>query len=248
MSSPVVSFAIHRSFNARVYDERRSVEPTYPSLKPYEAALLRAARASEGVLQEIENEEKAERIDEAELLHAPPGYVSIGKPLDFASDYFWQRPCYESLMNNVPTPLVEITNQPWPIGTENFVNHKIINQYIRAAAELSNLRKFARFDTVVDRLRKQDNLWTVTSRKLTHDKNNKLSFTTHTDVRRAFFSVALSKSFEAFRCGHCCIRTLSYDENTGYSRFEGVEVHLARSSSSLQRLPARKSLQRPGST
>ena len=86
-------------------------------------------------------------------------------------------------MNNVPTPLMQIINHPWPSETLNYVNHKVINQYIEDAARASHLEKHTIFSTKVERLSKEDEEWTVVARTMTRNKNNKLNFITHQYVR-----------------------------------------------------------------
>ncbi|KAJ5982956.1 hypothetical protein N7481_005055 [Penicillium waksmanii] len=51
------------------------------------------------------------------LIHAPPG------------------PCYESLTNNVSTPLLRTKLNAWPEGTLPYVNHHILKEYIQDTAK-----------------------------------------------------------------------------------------------------------------
>ena len=108
------------------------------------------------------------------------------------------RPCYESLKNNVPTPLVQITDQTWPLGTENFVSHTVINQYIRAAAKLSHLSEFTQFNTSVETLWKPGDRWMLTSRKLIRSKTNKLMFSTQTQASTPGLGPAYLIALQAF--------------------------------------------------
>ena len=86
-------------------------------------------------------------------------------------------------MNNVATPLMQITNHPWPSGTFNFVNHEVINRYIEDAARLSRLENYTLFGTKVERLSKENEEWTIVARTMTRSKNNRPNFSTHRYVR-----------------------------------------------------------------
>lgn len=43
------------------------------------------------------------------------------------------RPCYASLRNNVSTTEMEVTFQKWPPGTQEFVPHHVLADYIQEA-------------------------------------------------------------------------------------------------------------------
>ncbi|KAJ6092488.1 hypothetical protein N7486_007777 [Penicillium sp. IBT 16267x] len=55
------------------------------------------------------------------LLHAPPG------------------PCYESLTNNVSTPLLRIKLNAWPQGTPHYVKHSVLKDYIQDTSNKSGV-------------------------------------------------------------------------------------------------------------
>ncbi len=41
------------------------------------------------------------------------------------------RPCYEGLSNNVSTRLMKLKINSWPVDTADFVNHRVLNEYIQ---------------------------------------------------------------------------------------------------------------------
>ena len=62
----------------RVYDERKPLEPSYPSIKPSIADFVLDRDVNEKVLLNGEAKAKGDGIyasDEEELRFAPPGYV-----------------------------------------------------------------------------------------------------------------------------------------------------------------------------
>ena len=92
------------------------------------------------------------------------------------------RPAYVGLTNNVSTPLMKLKDHPWPPGTEHFVNHKVLAAYIQSAAESFGVKKSILFNTRVERIWKEDNMWRVQSSKLSSDRNG-LSLQRHIEVR-----------------------------------------------------------------
>ena len=68
----------------RTFDKRKPLELQYPATKPYEAATASYMQSAREALQEIGNEESPSSGDEAELLHAPPGYLRT-QPVAFRS-------------------------------------------------------------------------------------------------------------------------------------------------------------------
>ena len=69
-------------------------------------------------------------------------------------------------MNNVPTPLMQLKGQPWPEGSNDFVNHRVLSKYIKEAARLANLSTYTRFNTLVECAWKTESSWKVLSQTL----------------------------------------------------------------------------------
>ena len=109
-------------------------------------------------------------IDKLSLLHAPPGSVILlhcSRASQAWISYLLTRssPCYSSLTNNVSTPQLALQGQPWPIGTEDFINHKPIKDYLQTAARSLKSTVFS-FNTRVEHVIKLDRGWLVSTSKL----------------------------------------------------------------------------------
>ncbi|CAG8153127.1 unnamed protein product [Penicillium salamii] len=77
------------------------------------------------------------------LLHAPPG------------------PCYESLTNNVSTPLLRTKLNAWPEGTGPFVRHHVLKDYIQDTSQKAGVDNVTKFGARVDRVYKNGSTWNV---------------------------------------------------------------------------------------
>ncbi|KAJ5295852.1 hypothetical protein PENANT_c001G06505 [Penicillium antarcticum] len=77
------------------------------------------------------------------LLHAPPG------------------PCYESLTNNVSTPLLETKLNTWPAGTAPFVRHFVLKDYIQDTAKKAGVDGVTKYGAQVTKVYKEGSTWTV---------------------------------------------------------------------------------------
>ncbi|KAJ5783234.1 hypothetical protein N7457_005008 [Penicillium paradoxum] len=77
------------------------------------------------------------------LIHAPPG------------------PCYESLCNNVSTPLLQTTLNAWPEGTALYVKHPVIKDYIQDTSKKAGVDHITKFGARVTRVYKEGATWTV---------------------------------------------------------------------------------------
>ncbi|PKX90521.1 monooxygenase [Aspergillus novofumigatus IBT 16806] len=77
------------------------------------------------------------------LQHAPPG------------------PCYKNLTTNVSTPLMRTKLRPWPENTPDFVNHRVVNQYIRDIAQSTGVDERAIYSAQVKRIYKSGTKWHV---------------------------------------------------------------------------------------
>ncbi|KAF2826865.1 dimethylaniline monooxygenase [Ophiobolus disseminans] len=85
------------------------------------------------------------------LLHAPPG------------------PCYVGLKNNVSTPLLETTLNKFPSGTEDFVTHDVLKDYIQDTAIFTGVHGVTQYDTEVTRVSKKEESWNVETTVLRSD-------------------------------------------------------------------------------
>ncbi|KAJ5336188.1 Dimethylaniline monooxygenase [Penicillium brevicompactum] len=94
--------------------------------------------ASQEYVQDDRDEEERKT-----LLHAPPG------------------PCYESLTNNVSTPLLETKLNAWPEGTGPFVKHHVLKTYIQDTSRKAGVESVTKFGARVDRVHKNGSTWDV---------------------------------------------------------------------------------------
>ncbi|KAJ5357030.1 Dimethylaniline monooxygenase N-oxide-forming [Penicillium concentricum] len=92
--------------------------------------------------QEYVKDERGEN-ERKILLHAPPG------------------PCYESLTNNVSTPLLRTKLNAWPEGTGHFVKHHVLKEYIQDTSTKAGVDNITKYGARVTRVHKDGPTWTV---------------------------------------------------------------------------------------
>ncbi|KAF1363703.1 FAD/NAD(P)-binding domain-containing protein [Lizonia empirigonia] len=123
-----------------LYDERKPLDPAYPSVS--------ASKAGSAYTKE-----EVEAVELKKLIHAPPG------------------PCYVGLKNNVATPLLETTLNKFPPGTEDFVSHSVLKDYIQDTAIKTHVDAITQYNTEVQNVSKEGETWSVrTSTLRTLDK------------------------------------------------------------------------------
>ncbi|KAJ8108186.1 hypothetical protein OPT61_g8351 [Boeremia exigua] len=133
------------------YDERKPLEPEYPSVP--------SSKAGSGYAKENIGDVELER-----LIHAPPG------------------PCYIGLKNNVATPLLETTLNKFPPGTEDFVSHSVLKDYIQDTAARTEVDAVTKYNTEVQKVSKIGDKWAVRTTTLeTRDDGSQARDTTTTD-------------------------------------------------------------------
>ncbi|KAL3421143.1 putative flavin dependent monooxygenase [Phlyctema vagabunda] len=128
------------------YDERQPLEPRYPSVVPSIADFVK------------EEEEKLVGLSEEELKlrHAPPG------------------PAYDGLKNNISTVLQELKGYPWKKGTEDFVNVRVIGDYLQSFSQNFGVEPLIKYHTRVEKVTKQGARWLVQSTTLAPDGRGKV--------------------------------------------------------------------------
>lgn len=72
-----------------------------------------------------------------------------------------RRPCYVGLRNNVSTRLLETTLKQFPKGTEDYVTHKVLAEYIQDIVISSGVHDITHFDTSVRHVSKTGGFWKV---------------------------------------------------------------------------------------
>ncbi|PSK42037.1 Thiol-specific monooxygenase [Elsinoe australis] len=129
-----------------VFNERKPEEPQYPSIRPSvgdcDDEILEQVIARQG--KPVANEAEAILASqELERLHAPPAAA------------------YQGLKNNVSTVEMEMQSHAWKPGTEEFVPHHDLAEYISDAAAANGVLPDIQFRTRVSKLSKTDGSWVV---------------------------------------------------------------------------------------
>ncbi|MCJ1379607.1 hypothetical protein MMC17_002709 [Xylographa soralifera] len=153
-----------RSANAGgvwVYDERQPLEPAYPSTKPSVADFVPEENWDELHMEQAYGTIAPTERSITALQHAPPS------------------PCYAGLKNNVPTPLLAIKGQPWRKGTPDFVNHRVLKEYIQNVAAKSATESEYLFDTRVERIWKEGPQWIIRSTTLKYRASGEVKKISH---------------------------------------------------------------------
>lgn len=70
-------------------------------------------------------------------------------------------PAYVALKNNVSTIEMELSTQKWKPGTEEFVSHKILGEYIQDTARTNDVLSSCSFNTRVNHVEKSGDEWLV---------------------------------------------------------------------------------------
>ncbi|KAI2606544.1 FAD/NAD(P)-binding domain-containing protein [Hypoxylon sp. NC1633] len=111
-----------------------------------------------------EVEKKGLSSDEVALIHGPPN------------------PCYAGLKNNIPTPVMRSSLLRWPEGSEEFVDQKVVNQYILDIARLHNVPDKVLFHTRVESVSKPegDREWNIETSTFTRTDSS------HTLVKKSW--------------------------------------------------------------
>lgn len=128
------------------FDARRDKDPEYPS-----DSLPGSPSGSINGQQQDEKRDHATRAyKDVALDHAPPG------------------PCYERLMNNVPTGMMKSTLLSWPEGTPDHVTHDEIETYVQTLARETGAHDKTLYNTKVEEAVKPpgSKTWTVRTRTL----------------------------------------------------------------------------------
>ncbi|EDO00163.1 hypothetical protein SS1G_03023 [Sclerotinia sclerotiorum 1980 UF-70] len=149
-----VNYSISSPFGKLAYDERKPLESKYPSILPSVAGIYPDSDSdSQGVTSQLLPLQTENLI----LKHAPPG------------------PAYFGLTTNISTKLQEMKGHPWKEGTGDFVNVKVVGDYLKDYARRFHLEQVLRYNTKIEAIEKVDSKWVVKSKLLnkTHDGNIK---------------------------------------------------------------------------
>lgn len=111
-----------------------------------------------------------------------------GENLHFKSRIYHltcNRPCYIGLKNNVATRLLETTLNTFPPGTEDFVSHSVLKDYIQDTAAKTAVDAVTQYNTDVQNVTKVGSKWTVQTSTLKSHDNGTGTFESSTSVRLA---------------------------------------------------------------
>ncbi|KAG2185730.1 hypothetical protein INT43_002165 [Umbelopsis isabellina] len=123
----------HASGGTWIYGATPALDPQYPSEIPSVGA--QATLPPQGaVLPYTVTQEYNEEAERLLLHHTPPN------------------PCYESLGNNVATPLLKYKDLEWPKDTPWFTGHQVICQYLQDYSTTLGLTEITEYNTSVERI------------------------------------------------------------------------------------------------
>ncbi|KAF2851906.1 dimethylaniline monooxygenase [Plenodomus tracheiphilus IPT5] len=111
--------------------------------------------------------------------------VTVYERSNAAGGIWWvlNTPCYVGLKNNVGTRLLQTTLNEFPKGTEDFVTHDVLKDYIQHTAIRTGVHNNTNYNTEVKRVVKNASSWTIEAVTLENDKSGKTSRTSSTTVR-----------------------------------------------------------------
>lgn len=136
------------------FDSRPDCDPEYPSTESLED--------SQTLIGGVDSKDRLQTQDEDDiaLLHASRG------------------PCYEGLMNNVPTTMMKTTLLQWPEGTPDHVTHHEIETYVQRLARETGAHDVTLFSTRVEEAVKNATTgkWDVRTKTLLKNDDGKHSF------------------------------------------------------------------------
>lgn len=152
----------------RVYDERVANDAAYPSILPSVGDSLEGdiEAAVGNVDSQCRSEADSWKDTDVSINHAPPGYVMIPRLDNQTFDRRSTRPAYAGLKNNVSTMEMEMQTHSWNPGTEEFVLHNFMADYIQDAARVNAAEGVIQFNTRVQSITKSGARWHVVTSKL----------------------------------------------------------------------------------
>jgi cation diffusion facilitator CzcD-associated flavoprotein CzcO len=62
--------------------------------------------------------------------------------------------------------LLELKESPWEENTEDYVNHRLVLEYIRSFARNNGVEKLVKYNTRVERVEKQGSKWVLSTSTL----------------------------------------------------------------------------------
>ncbi|CAD6445792.1 6fdc982d-a0c6-4e74-9eea-af9f47ff6dff [Sclerotinia trifoliorum] len=143
------------------YDERKPLESKYPSILPSVAGLY---PDSDSDSQGVTSQSLPLQTEKLILKHAPPG------------------PAYFGLTTNISTKLQEMKGHPWKEGTGDFVNVKVVGDYLKDYARRFHLEQALRYNTKIEAIEKVGSKWVVKSKLLNKADGGNIEFVEREEI------------------------------------------------------------------
>lgn len=86
--------------------------------------------------------------------------------LEFYTNRFSPSPAYDGLTNNISTVLQELKGHPWKAGIGDFVNVRVVGDYLESYSKSFDVETLTKFNTRVEKLEKVGNKWQLRSSTL----------------------------------------------------------------------------------
>ena len=86
--------------------------------------------------------------------------VSPGSQADIRVLAF-SRPCYAGLMNNISTRLMRLKLNAWQEGTEDYVKHHVLEEYLQETSRKHGVEDITLYNTRVEHVMKEHGKWQV---------------------------------------------------------------------------------------
>ncbi|PQE29988.1 hypothetical protein CJF32_00000663 [Rutstroemia sp. NJR-2017a WRK4] len=156
------------------YDERKPPEPRYPSILPsladssfenvegIDSAFRSKPSPGKELVKSFNSGE--ESVDSIHLRHAPPG------------------PAYDGLTTNISTKLQKMKDHPWKDGTGDFVNVRVVGDYLADYAKNFHVEEIVRYRTKVASVEKVGGSWRIESSQLVSGQSRDVQFVNRREV------------------------------------------------------------------
>lgn len=92
------------------------------------------------------------------------------------------RPAYNGLFNNIPTPLQQLKGYPWKEGTGDHVNVRVNGEYLQGFWKNFGIDSQTKLHTRVEKIEKRGNKWRLQSSTLRKNEKSKMTKVWDTEV------------------------------------------------------------------
>jgi hypothetical protein len=138
----------------------------------------------------------------------------------------------------VATPLLETTLNKFPQGTDDFVSHSVLKDYIQDTATKTEVDAITKYNTEVQNVVKTDDKWAVQTAYLHTTDSGALSQEISTDVSVIHYSQTHPpNTHPELRRRDSSIRPLPRPASPRHPRPRRLEAAVPRSNPALERVP-----------